>query len=80
MCPRSQHTLPFMLTSLALEVNLLLSRSLLIGLEYMIRDKKQKKKTAFAISFSVTVGMTRLELATSRPPDVCATNCATSRC
>ena len=25
------------------------------------------------------VGMTRLELATSRPPDVCATNCATSR-
>ena len=23
--------------------------------------------------------MTRLELATSRPPDVCATNCATSR-
>lgn len=26
-----------------------------------------------------SVGMTRLELATSRPPDVCATNCATSR-
>lgn len=25
------------------------------------------------------VGITRLELATSRPPDVCATNCAKSR-
>lgn len=27
----------------------------------------------------ILVGMTRLELATSRPPDACATNCATSR-
>ena len=28
---------------------------------------------------SISVGMTRLELATTRPPDAYATNCATSR-
>ena len=28
----------------------------------------------------VIVGITGLEPATSRPPDVCATNCAKSRC
>ena len=32
-----------------------------------------------SVSLPQKVGMTRLELATSRPPDVCATNCATSR-
>ncbi len=38
-----------------------------------------KKSGSCLETTSRSVGMTRLELATSRPPDVCATNCATSR-
>ena len=40
--------------------------------------KKGSDRNRFPRTFDL-VGMTRLELATSRPPDVCATNCATSR-
>ena len=38
-----------------------------------------KKGVQKELLFRYEVGMTRLELATSRPPDVCATYCATSR-
>ena len=49
---------------------------------------KQRRSRGLVIKLSapsqvgmtrLELGMTRLELATSRPPDVCATNCATSR-
>ena len=43
------------------------------------RDSKEKKRLISQPLIQLTVGMTRLELATSRPPDACATNCATSR-
>ncbi len=42
-------------------------------------EKKEINNHKVLISYQCFVGMTRLELATSRPPDVCATNCATSR-
>ena len=38
-----------------------------------------KKSGSCLETTSRSVGMTRLELATSSPTDVCATNCATSR-
>ena len=40
---------------------------------------RRKFITCSVINFLLTVGMTRLELATTRPPDAYATNCATSR-
>lgn len=48
---------------------------------WVLADKVFIIEKALKVSFSafLGVGMTRLELATSRPPDVCATNCATSR-
>ena len=48
-----------------------------MAMSYCIKGKKDNI-SAVLLSFH-QVGMTRLELATSRPPDVCATNCATSR-
>ena len=47
-----------------------------------VREKKMKKqqKSEGIFRFSRrSVGITGLEPATSRPPDVCATNCAKSR-
>ena len=41
--------------------------------------KKKKAKNLVILSLSLSVGITGLEPATSRPPDVCATNCAKSR-
>ena len=47
----------------------------------MLRQRKKKKPkllTTSGLDF-LLVGITGLEPATSRPPDVCATNCAKSR-
>ena len=48
----------------------------------MLRQRRGKKKskllTTSGLDF-LLVGITGLEPATSRPPDVCATNCAKSR-
>ncbi len=41
--------------------------------------KRKKAKNLVILSLSLSVGITGLEPATSRPPDVCATNCAKSR-
>ena len=41
--------------------------------------KAQKKTENQILSLLRLVGITGLEPATSRPPDVCATNCAKSR-
>ena len=41
--------------------------------------KKKKTKNRLILSLFRSVGITGLEPATSRPPDVCATNCAKSR-
>ena len=41
--------------------------------------KTKKTKNRLILSLFRSVGITGLEPATSRPPDVCATNCAKSR-
>ena len=46
--------------------------------QFSCRAYKTRAESLVELS-PLQVGMTRLELATSRPPDVCATNCATSR-
>ena len=33
----------------------------------------KKRQSSIRLSFTISVGMTRFELATPRPPDVCAT-------
>ena len=45
----------------------------------ILAKKRRSRGLVIKLSAPSQVGMTRLELATSRPPDVCATNCATSR-
>ena len=42
-------------------------------------EKKSKLLLTSGLDFFFFVGITGLEPATSRPPDVCATNCAKSR-
>ena len=44
-----------------------------------VQIKKEASNLYSAFSFFSAVGITGLEPATSRPPDVCATNCAKSR-
>ena len=44
----------------------------------MLRDINKKARESID-SLALRVGITGLEPATSRPPDVCATNCAKSR-
>ena len=41
--------------------------------------KAQKNPNHIDVIWTLLVGITGLEPATSRPPDVCATNCAKSR-
>ena len=41
--------------------------------------KAQKNPNHINVIWTLLVGITGLEPATSRPPDVCATNCAKSR-
>ena len=44
----------------------------------MLRDINKRARESID-SLALRVGITGLEPATSRPPDVCATNCAKSR-
>ena len=44
----------------------------------LIKIKKARNQECYPL-FLAFVGITGLEPATSRPPDVCATNCAKSR-
>ena len=45
----------------------------------MLENPLNKGGATFSCSSFFLVGITGLEPATSRPPDVCATNCAKSR-
>lgn len=44
-----------------------------------VGHNKKESETILVLDSFVNVGITGLEPATSRPPDVCATNCAKSR-
>ncbi len=49
-------------------------------LKLLLKREKKKEATDYQqLPFFLSVGITGLEPATSRPPDVCATNCAKSR-
>ena len=60
---------------------ILKNRAIIVNI--LSREIHRKRKIAKCLILSIlailSVGITGLEPATSRPPDVCATNCAKSR-
>ena len=53
--------------------------AIITGIPRELRKRKIAKQLIISLLATLSVGITGLEPATSRPPDVCATNCAKSR-
>ena len=53
--------------------------TIITGIPRELRKRKIAKQLIISLLAILSVGITGLEPATSRPPDVCATNCAKSR-